>query len=182
MNSQDVILGMLMKESLTGYEIKQLLEDVFSYFYGSSYGTIYPTLTRLEKEGLVTKESVLQEGKPNKNVLNITDKGRECFKAYLLGPLEEDSTKKSDFMMRLYFGEFVGYDKVIAWLKQVQEQAQSNLNQLSERYSLHRDEMHPAQIICIQIGINEYKAKLETIDQGLFSIEKLAQEKKSNVN
>ncbi|OAB38276.1 hypothetical protein PMSD_07895 [Paenibacillus macquariensis subsp. defensor] len=176
MNSQDVILGMLMKESLTGYEIKQLLENVFSNFFSSSYGTIYPTLTRMEKEELITKEIVLQDGKPNKNVLNITDKGRACFNAYLQGPLEGDSIKKSDFMMRLYFGEFVGYDKIVIWLNQVQADSQQKLNQLCEQYSLHKDEMHPAQIICIQIGIEEYKAKLETIAGGLLSMEKLAQE------
>jgi len=165
-----------MKESLTGYEIKQLLENVFSNFFSSSYGTIYPTLTRMEKDELITKEIVLQEGKPNKNVLNITDKGRACFNAYLQGPLEGDSIKKSDFMMRLYFGEFVGYDKIIIWLKQVQEDSQQKLNQLCEQYSLHKDEMHPAQIICIQIGIEEYKAKLETIAEGLVNMEQLAQE------
>ena len=76
MNSQDVILGMLMKRSLTGYEIKQLFEDLFSYFYSSSYGTIYPMLHRMEKEELLTKENVLQDGKPNKNVFTITEKGR----------------------------------------------------------------------------------------------------------
>ncbi|MCR8656316.1 PadR family transcriptional regulator [Paenibacillus endoradicis] len=177
MNSQDVILGMLMKESLTGYEIKQLLENVFSNFYSSSYGTIYPTLSRLEKEELITKEIVLQDGKPNKNVFNITTKGRDSFNDYLLAPLEGDSIKKSDFMMRLYFGEFVGYDKVIIWLKQVQKESQKKLDQLLEQYSLHKNEMHAAQVICIQIGIEEYKAKLSTIAQGLVSIEQLAQEK-----
>ncbi|GGG02162.1 PadR family transcriptional regulator [Paenibacillus albidus] len=176
MNSQDVILGMLMKEALTGYQIKQLLENVFSNFYSSSYGTIYPTLSRIEKEGLITKESVLQDGKPNKNLLNITPKGRDCFNAYLLAPLEGDSIRKSDFMMRLYFGEFVGYDKVIIWLKQAQEESNTKLDQLLEQYSLYKDEMHPAQVICIQIGIEEYKAKLTTIAEGLVSLEQLVQE------
>ncbi|MEK3761245.1 PadR family transcriptional regulator [Paenibacillus sp. FSL R7-0337] len=176
MNSQDVILGILMKEALTGYQIKQLLENVFSNFYSSSYGTIYPTLTRMEKEGLITKENVLQDGKPNKNLLNITPKGRECFNTYLLAPLEGDSIRKSDFMMRLYFGEFVGYDKVIVWLKEAQEASNHKLDQLLEQYSLYKDEMHPAQIICIQIGIEEYKAKLTTIAEGLVSLEKLVQE------
>ncbi|WP_076186019.1 PadR family transcriptional regulator [Paenibacillus sp. FSL H8-0282] len=173
MNSQDVILGMLMKKSLTGYEIKQLLEEIFSNFYSSSYGTIYPTLARMENEGLITKENIPQEGKPNKNLLNITDKGRDSFNAYLLAPLEADSIKKSDFMMRLYFGEFVGYEKVIIWLKQAQEESQHKLDQLLAQYSLYKDEMHPAQIICIQIGIEEYKAKLTTIAEGLLNMEKL---------
>jgi DNA-binding PadR family transcriptional regulator len=173
LNSQDVILGMLMKESLTGYEIKQLLENVFSNFFSSSYGTIYPALARMEKEGLITKENVLQDGKPNKNLISITDKGRDSFNAYLLAPLEADSIRKSDFMMRLYFGEFVGYDKVIIWLKHAQEESQNKLDQLLQQYSLHKDEMHPAQIICIQIGIEEYKAKLTIIAEGLLNMEQL---------
>lgn len=176
MNSQDVILGMLMKEALTGYQIKQLLEEVFSNFYSSSYGTIYPTLARMEKEGLITKENVLQDGKPNKNLINITPKGRDRFNAYLLAPLESDSSRKSDFMMRLYFGEFVGYDKVITWLRQAQEESQKKLDQLLGQYSLYKDEMHPAQIICIQIGIEEYKAKLATIAEGVVNLEKLLEE------
>ncbi|MBB3114779.1 DNA-binding PadR family transcriptional regulator [Paenibacillus phyllosphaerae] len=176
MNSQDVILGMLMKEALTGYQIKQLLEDVFSNFFSSSYGTIYPTLARMEKEGLISKENVLQDGKPNKNLLTITPKGRDCFNAYLLAPLERDGIRKSDFMMRLYFGEFVGYSKVIIWLKQAQEESQKKLDQLLEQYSLYKNEMHPAQIICIQIGIEEYKAKLTTISEGIVNLEKLMQE------
>ncbi|USB33190.1 PadR family transcriptional regulator [Paenibacillus sp. YPG26] len=176
LNSQDVILGMLMKEALTGYQIKQLLETVFSNFYSSSYGTIYPTLARMEKEGLITKENVPQDGKPNKNLINITPKGRERFNAYLLGPLEEDSIRKSDFMMRLYFGEFVGYDKVIAWLRQAEEESRRKLDQLLEQHSLHKNEMHPAQVICIQIGIEEYKAKLATIAEGVVRLEKLIQE------
>ena len=174
MNSQDVILGMLMKRSLSGYEIKQLFEDLFSYFYSSSYGTIYPMLHRMEKEELLTKENVLQDGKPNKNVFTITEKGRSQFDSYLHSPLESDSIK-SDFLMRLYFGQFVGYDKVIAWLKQSQQQTQKLLDQLTEKYSLYKDKMPPTQVICIQIGIREYTAKLEVIVEGLAQMEQLEQ-------
>jgi DNA-binding PadR family transcriptional regulator len=174
MNSQDVILGMLMKRSLSGYEIKQLFEELFSYFYSSSYGTIYPMLHRMEKEELLTKENVLQDGKPNKNVFTITENGRGRFNSYLHSPVEPD-TIKSDFLMRLYFGQFVGYDKVIAWLKQAQQDTQKQLDQLSETYSLYKDEMPPTQIICIQMGIKEYSAKLETIYEGLARMEQLEQ-------
>ncbi|MFF0826448.1 PadR family transcriptional regulator [Brevibacillus sp. NPDC003359] len=170
MNSYDLSQPAL--QPLTGYEIKKLLEEFFSHFYRSTYGTIYPMLTRMEKEGLITKEVVPQDGKPNKKVLTITDKGRECFNDYLIGPLEQDSTK-SDFLMRLYFGEFVGYDRVMIWLTQAQEDAQIKLKELQQSYLLHKNEMHPAQIICIQIGINEYSAKLETIAQGMLNIEQL---------
>ncbi|OPH48191.1 hypothetical protein BC351_38605 [Paenibacillus ferrarius] len=177
MNSQDVILGMLMKRSLTGYEIKQLFEELFSYFYSSSYGTIYPVLHRLEKEELLTKENVVQEGKPNKNVYTITEKGKSQFQTYLSSPMEWDNVK-SDFLMRLYFGQYVGTEQVIAWLKKVQMQTQQHLDQLNATYSLYSKEMHPAQIICIQIGIKEFKAKLETIQEGLTQMEQIENEEK----
>jgi DNA-binding PadR family transcriptional regulator len=172
MNSQDVILGMLMKRSLSGYEIKQLFEDIFSYFYSSSYGTIYPMLHRMEKEELITKENVLQEGKPNKNVFTITDKGKSQFNAYLHSPVETDAIK-SDFLMRLYFGQFVDNDVVVQWLSKAQEQTQKQLDELSEKYAIYKDDMHPAHMICIEIGIKEYRAKLETIQEGLLRLEQL---------
>lgn len=177
MNSQDVILGVLMKRSLSGYEVKQLFEDIFSYFYSSSYGTIYPMLHRMEKEGLITKENVVQEGKPNKNMFTITELGKQQFHSYLHSPIESDSIK-SDFLMRLYFGQFVGNDLVIAWLKQAQAYTQKQLDELSEKYEVYRDKMHPAHIICIEIGIKEYRAKLETIHEGLSRMEQLEREER----
>lgn len=176
MNSQDVILGMLMKRSLSGYEIKRLFEDLFSYFYSSSYGTIYPMLGRMEKEELITKENVLQEGKPNKNVYTITEHGRAQFNDYLHSPVESDSFK-SDFLMRLYLGQFVEFAKVISWLKKSQADTRKKLDQLNEQYARYKDQMHPTQIICIQMGIKGYAAKLETIDEGLARMEQLEREK-----
>ena len=80
MNTQSLILAILNFQDATGYEIKkQSTEGPFSYFVDVSYGTIYPTLSRLEKEGLVTCRSQAQEGKPDKKVYTITPAGRQMF-------------------------------------------------------------------------------------------------------
>lgn len=177
MNSQDVILGTLMNRSLSGYEIKQRFEDTFSYFYSSSYGTIYPMLHRMEQNGLITKESVLQEGKPNKNVYTITEAGISQFHTYLDSPLETENMK-SDFLMRLFFGEIAGNVKVISWLKQEQKRAQLNLDKLLAKYEAYQSKMPPSSRICIEIGIKEYSAKLEVIQEGLARFEQLELEKR----
>lgn len=39
-----VILGLLSHEELTGYEIKKRIDTALKYFWGASYGSIYPTL------------------------------------------------------------------------------------------------------------------------------------------
>lgn len=89
MNIQDVILGILSEKPHSGYEIKRHFEEYFSFFFDASYGTIYPTLSKMEKLNLITKESVRQEGKPDKNVFTITSAGLDQFHAYLQSPAEK---------------------------------------------------------------------------------------------
>ncbi len=82
LTGKDIILGLLIEKSRTGYEINEVFETVFKHFYKTSYGMIYLTLRRLSNEGLVEKEVVIQEGKPNKNVYHITEKGKKAFAEY----------------------------------------------------------------------------------------------------
>ena len=46
-----VILGLLAWNPRTGYEIKQITDRSTRFFWGASYGQIYPELRRLEAAG-----------------------------------------------------------------------------------------------------------------------------------
>ena len=48
-----VILGLLNFEPRTGYDIKRVTDRSTRFFWGASYGQIYPELRRLEAAGLV---------------------------------------------------------------------------------------------------------------------------------
>ena len=48
-----VILGMLALGARTGYDIKRAIDLSTRFFWGASYGQIYPELHRLEERGLV---------------------------------------------------------------------------------------------------------------------------------
>lgn len=99
MNTQTLILGILNFEDATGYEIKkECTEGAFSYFVDISYGSIYPTLSKLEAEGLVTGRSEAQSGRPDKKVYSITSKGRTEFMATLASPPAIDKFK-SEFLL-----------------------------------------------------------------------------------
>lgn len=129
MTSQDVILGILMSESRSGYDIKSRLEQMCSYFFDASFGTIYPMLAKMEKEGWITKESVQQEGKPNKNVYTITDKGRERFRIYMESSLAHE-VLRSDLLVRLQFGEFVEPGLAEQWFGESIRHTEELLNRL----------------------------------------------------
>ncbi len=67
-----VLLSLLEDGPKTGYDLIVALEDRFMGMYRPSSGTIYPRLTALEDEGLITSEET--EGK---RVYHLTDEGRE---------------------------------------------------------------------------------------------------------
>ncbi|MEM9330943.1 MAG: PadR family transcriptional regulator [Pseudomonadota bacterium] len=99
MNTQSLILGILNFGDATGYEIKkQSSEGAFSFFVDISYGTIYPTLSRLEAEGLVAGRSETQSGKPDKKIYSITDRGRAEF-IRLLNVVPQTDKFKSEFLL-----------------------------------------------------------------------------------
>ena len=94
MNTQSLILAILNFEDASGYEIKkESSEGAFSYFVDISYGSIYPTLAKLEADGLVEGRSEAQSGKPDKKVYSITDKGREEFISTLSVAPQKDKFK-----------------------------------------------------------------------------------------
>jgi DNA-binding PadR family transcriptional regulator len=164
MKGRDVILGLLMKQPMSGYDIKQVFESIFSYFFDASYGTIYPTLNQMEKEGYIEKETVLQEGKPNKNVYSIKEKGKALFYGYMDSPIEQD-VYRSDFLMRMYFGHYVDEGKIDQWIETAMERTKRTIVQLETEYENWRPSMSSSQKICIEMGINTYKAQLDILQQ-----------------
>jgi DNA-binding PadR family transcriptional regulator len=65
------LLSLLDEAPRHGYEVIQALEERFGGTYTPSAGTIYPRLSKLEEEGLVTKSA---DGR--KTVYSLTDAGR----------------------------------------------------------------------------------------------------------
>jgi len=65
------LLSLLSERPMHGYELMQALSDRFGGTYIPSAGTIYPRLSKLGEEGLVSREA---DGR--KTVYSITDAGR----------------------------------------------------------------------------------------------------------
>jgi DNA-binding PadR family transcriptional regulator len=65
-----VILRLISKRPMHGYEVMKALEEESKGYYRPSPGSVYPTLQMLEDEGYVTVEE--QEGK---KIYTITDDG-----------------------------------------------------------------------------------------------------------
>jgi DNA-binding PadR family transcriptional regulator len=94
----------------SGYEIrKQFEEGPFAYFHETSFGSIYPALTKLAADGMVTVSDVAQVGKPDKKVYAITEAGRKAFQDALHKTPVKDRIRSESLYM-LFFADLLDAD------------------------------------------------------------------------
>ena len=75
-----LILIVLLDEKSSIYGIKKKIESLFSLFLKTSFGSLYPALKKLEKNGHITVKTQLSSGGQKKSTYSITNKGKEHFK------------------------------------------------------------------------------------------------------
>jgi DNA-binding PadR family transcriptional regulator len=112
-----VIMGLLMKGSTHGYDLKQTLERELSPFFEVSSTPLYYTLKKLEQEGLVTQWSTVSGRRPKKYVYSLTAKGEEEIKELLLKNITYLHRPSFNLDISLYFLNFLEPQDVAETLK-----------------------------------------------------------------
>ncbi len=135
MNVRTLCLGILSLRDATGYEIKKMVEEgVFSHFIDASFGSIYPALGQMLKEGLVTVRTEEPGGRPGKKVYSITDRGR----AALALAVNTDPAKdkfKSEFLFQMLFMDQVDPDHLAVVYDAYLEEQEAELARIEESES-----------------------------------------------
>lgn len=105
-------LGALSIAEASGYELqKNFKEGPLAHFLEASYGSIYPALTRLTDEGLVTCSEHTQEGRPDKKVYAITPDGQDALEVALRASPAEDRFR-SEFLFFMSFSDLMDTSQV----------------------------------------------------------------------
>lgn len=114
MNVRTLCLGVLSAGEASGYEIKKEIEEgLFSHFIEASFGSIYPALTQLAGEGLVTVRAEEQAGKPDKKVYAITPKGRDAL-ARSITVVPGRDKYKSEFLFQMLLQQYLTPQAMLA--------------------------------------------------------------------
>ena len=111
MDVKTVCLGMLTDGEASGYDLKKFFESSFGHFFPAGYGSIYPALSTLARNGLVEYELVPQDGKPDRKVYSITDKGRDALMEGLSNPNPSHKIR-SEFLATLWFAHLMPDEQV----------------------------------------------------------------------
>ena len=132
MNVRTLCLGILSTEEASGYEIKKDIEEgLFSHFIEASFGSIYPALTQLTAEDLLTVRAEEQTGKPDKKVYAITEAGRRAL-ARAIAVLPAKDKYKSEFLFQMLLQQFISRDLMLAALDKQLADLKHDLARIAE--------------------------------------------------
>lgn len=98
------LLELLSYRSLTGYDLNKRFGASLVFFWHATHTQIYRELKRMEREGWVVSRREIQDGRPNRKVYSITDKGREVLVAWLKTPSSLQQPKDEMLMKVFGFG------------------------------------------------------------------------------
>jgi DNA-binding PadR family transcriptional regulator len=159
MDIKTICLAILAQGDATGYEIQKTIKDgPLSYFFDASFGSIYPALARLTEEGLMSCQVVSEEGKPERKVYSINDKGRLALsRALVKVPLHD--RVRSPFLVSMLFSELLSARELFRLLDQrlvVHETAVENLTRMAERSLSAGDRFVHGYALAIQEAARDY--------------------------
>ena len=111
MDVKTVCLGMLTDGEASGYDLKKEFESSFSHFFAAGYGSIYPALNSLARDGMVECRHIPQEGKPDRKVYKITAAGREHLLEALENPCPSHKVR-SEFLATMCFSHLMSREQI----------------------------------------------------------------------
>ncbi len=175
--SKYAVLGALSICPGSGYDVKKLMEQSTSNFWNESYGQIYPILKQLIEEGLATSQAEKQEGKPERYVYTLTERGTEELQRWLMEPVEY-VVERNELLLKLYFGKHVPVEKNIEHTRTFQ-QLQTQLLRKYENIEVHLqagmagnpDLLYP--LLTLRHGIHRCRALLAWCEETLVTLQKL---------
>jgi len=166
-----VILGFLNHEEMSGYDIKQRVDNSIKMFWPVRYGQIYPTLKKLEQDGMINHCKSTYEFGPERKIFEITKVGQAELKKWLKKPIIKEDMRY-EILVKLFFagsGEKKDIIKNILDFKNRYQEQLSKLQYLSQNLEsvLGEHEDHRFFFLTAQFGIKTYHSFIEWADDAI---------------
>lgn len=166
MSFRHFILGLLTKQSMSGYDIKRYLGRLDWLVGSPSFGSVYPALHALLKDTLVTVEVIQNEDKPPRKVYNITEAGKRVLQEWINQPVESEISLKA-FLMRLMLASNLPRTGLIAYLQQRHSQVAVYRAILEELVGSQDETVGLGQRLAFDYGLVAATAELAWLDRTL---------------
>jgi DNA-binding PadR family transcriptional regulator len=166
------ILGLLKERSMHGYQLSRELGDSLGGFWRVSYGSLYPTLRRLEAEGAIESAAGPQERGRRKNTYSITEKGEKLFFELLQETPHDNSTEDTRFRVRLAFFRYLPPETRIRLLERRRATLEDRLSTIKDSLHTTRERVDTYTLALMEHGRNATESDIVWLD-GLIAAERM---------
>jgi DNA-binding PadR family transcriptional regulator len=158
------ILGLLKRQPMHGYQLSRELGESLGGFWRVSYGSLYPTIRRLERDGLVAPVPGETTGGRRKTVFAITDQGERAFLELLQETPADNSTEDARFRVRLAFFRYLPPETRIRLLERRRAFLQERLRTVEASLRAMRDTADDYTLALVEHGGAATRSDIEWLD------------------
>jgi DNA-binding PadR family transcriptional regulator len=166
------ILGLLKEQPMHGYQLSRELGDALGGFWRVSYGSLYPTLRRLERDGAI---EVVPGAQPTagrrKHVYRITERGEAVFLELLQETPHDNATEDTRFRVRLAFFRYLPPETRIRLLERRRATLEDRLSTISDSLRTTRARVDDYTLSLMEHGRSATESDLAWVD-GLLAAER----------
>jgi DNA-binding PadR family transcriptional regulator len=157
-----LLLALLSGRPRYGYDLKSVFEEFLGGTWPLNIGQVYTTLSRLEAEGLVECELVLQDLLPDRKVYSLTPAGEAELTRWADEPSEGPIRLREDFFLKV-LARSVIHDGDAREL--ITRQRRNHLTALAELARLRAEpSIHPATALLLDGAALRAEADLKWLD------------------
>lgn len=175
MSLPHILLGML-REPASGYDLKQRFGESVAHFWSAELSQIYPTLNRLEKQGLLTSRKEPSDKGPPRKVYRRTPAGRRELKAWL-GDGPHCRQERLTFLTQVFFLANVTTRQRIRFFEDLKADFEAHLAELQaiEAGWCSEDPRYPDDLpdedfypqLTLRLGLMKYRTIIDWCEECL---------------
>ena len=158
------ILGLLKERSMHGYELKKQLGQRLGFFWTVSFGSLYPTLKKLERRGVVEKLPNGDAASRRKHVYRITAAGEEEF-LHLLEEGPSSAWEDDKFPLRLAFFGYLRPESRIRLLERRKQTLEDRLAEGHRSLSAARRRVDTYTLSLMRHGVSVTEHDIAWLDE-----------------
>jgi DNA-binding PadR family transcriptional regulator len=167
------VLGLIQEGPKYGYQIYQKIEKLhMEHWAAVSLASIYSTLNRLEKEGLIKVRKEKPGKMPERSVYHLTPTGRKRLALLVEKALSEERMPQEDFTLGLMFLEAAPKSKALKCLKDKKREMEKLKNNLQKIYSKERKKVPFSRRFLLKYGLAHLKMGLKHLSQVIAEVNK----------
>jgi PadR family transcriptional regulator, regulatory protein AphA len=160
------ILGLLAQQPMSGYDIKRAQKSLTWLVGNPSFGSLYPTLHCLLREGRVTMEVREGHERPSRKVYSLTEAGRRELREWADRPHPSNGSLK-EFVMHLNLAGSLSHEALFAHLRQRHEQVTAQRAMLARTVNAIDEDADPGQRLVASFALALAIAELAWLESAL---------------